>query len=353
VTRAAETPASLRSERDPAAWDSLVRDHPHGHVLQSWAWGEIKRDHGWRPARVVASDGSNRAAAQLLLRPVYGLSVAYVPRGPLLSGSAQLDRELIRGLRRFARSKRAVFLRLEPNLRQDEEEGATFASLLAAEGFRTADAMQPRSTVQLDLSQGLEQLHAGISKGHRADIRRAERNGVEVRQSRDPADLDAFYRLLEATARRKEFGIHARGYYDTVLTALGDRASLLLAEHDGQVVAASFILGWGREAQYMYSASSDAGFKLRASHLIQWRAIQWAASMGCRRYDLWGIPDVAVTDTATPEQVEQAMAAHPLSGVYRFKRGWGGSIVRLLPAFDAVNLWPAYLVWQRLRRTTV
>ncbi len=68
-------------------------------------------------------------------------------------------------------------------------------------------------------------------------------------------------------------------------------------------------------------------------------------------YDFWGIPDAFGQMMRRPDgeqkQLEQAAKAHPLYGVYRFKKGWGGQIVRYLPAYDQVYLPPVYWLWQR------
>jgi lipid II:glycine glycyltransferase (peptidoglycan interpeptide bridge formation enzyme) len=47
------------------------------------------------------------------------------------------------------------------------------------------------------------------------------------------------------------------------------------------------------------------------------------------------------------EQIEEQAKAHPLYGAYRFKKGWGGDLVRYLPAYDQVYLAPAYWLWRR------
>ena len=58
--------------------------------------------------------------------------------------------------------------------------------------------LQPRSTIRLDLTRGEDELLAGFSKGHRADIKRAERDGVTIRVG-SVADID----VLHADARAR------------------------------------------------------------------------------------------------------------------------------------------------------
>ena len=62
-----------------AGWDEFVRAHPRGHILQTSAWGRLKADY-----RLASRNGSGGPAGALVLfRRVRGLTLAYVPRGPL------------------------------------------------------------------------------------------------------------------------------------------------------------------------------------------------------------------------------------------------------------------------------
>ncbi|HEX6290421.1 MAG TPA: peptidoglycan bridge formation glycyltransferase FemA/FemB family protein [Herpetosiphonaceae bacterium] len=338
---------------DATAWDTLVGQHAQGHMLQSWAWGELKQQFGWQPLRVSVTDGAAVAAAQVLIRPLYGLSVAYVPRGPLFAADETLNYALLQTLQRIARRRRAAFLRLEPNMPETSDATKALHSWLQVQRFVVAAPMQPRSSIHLDLTPAPDALFAAFSKGHRADVRRAERNGVTVRVGTTDADLDTFYTIMQATGERQSFAIHARGYYQAALRLFGDAARLLIAEHDGAALAAFLVFGWGREATYMYSGSTESGLKQGANHLLQWHAIQWARERGCTIYDLWGIPDAfgQMAHASSDEQarLEQAAKEHPLYGVYRFKKGWGGHVVRYLPAYDRVYLAPLYWLWQRRR----
>src|SRR5258708_2577424 len=48
-------------------WDQFVTNHPHGHFLQSWGWGELKASAGWHPLRLALLDGTQIVAAAHIL----------------------------------------------------------------------------------------------------------------------------------------------------------------------------------------------------------------------------------------------------------------------------------------------
>jgi lipid II:glycine glycyltransferase (peptidoglycan interpeptide bridge formation enzyme) len=377
------------AEPDARGWDAFTARHPQGHLLQSSGWGALKQQVGWQARRVlVVGPAGPQAGAQLLLRRRLGLSAAYVPRGPLFGDSWEVNALLLAALDRIARGQRAVFLRLEPNVLEDDPQAGDLHSALLIQGFRTATPLQPRTSLHLDLSPAPEQLLAGMSKGHRADIRRAVREGVAVRPGQGAADLAAFYTIMEQTAARAEFAIHSRAYYqaawelfhsgmdDLPLPAQrasvprgedqplppprpsqrergpGGEGQLFLAEQNGVTLAACMIFAWAGAGLYLYGGSTEAGLKSGANHALQWHAIQWARALGCPLYDFWGVPDqfglAAITaDAAERARLEEQAKADPLYGVFRFKKGFGGQVKRYLPAYDRVYLPPLYALWQR------
>lgn len=79
------------------------------------------------------------------------------------------------------------------------------------------------------------------------------------------------------------------------------------------------------------------------TYLLQWRAMQWAKERGCTGYDLWGVPDE--DEAALEAQFENRHDG--LWGVYRFKRGFGGQVLRSAQALDRVYIAPLY--WAYLR----
>lgn len=337
---------------DQTGWDAFVATHSAGHLLQSSGWGALKARFGWTPhCYAVAAGGGIRAGALVLEKQRFGLSVLYVPRGPLFSGEAHIDELLLDHIIRIGRRRRAVFVRLEPNLAEHDPRAAAIHTWLIAYTMQPAAPIQPRSTIHLDLTPEPEHLLAGMSKGHRSDIKRAAREGVVVREGL-PSDLGAFYAIMKETSTRAGFAIHTPDYYASILELFGDTVRLWLAERNGVTIAAAMIAVWGATAIYLYSGSTAEGLQYGAQHAIQWHAIRWARARGATQYDFWGIPDAlgqaaASTDHAARARLEAEAEHDPLYGVYRFKKGFGGAPVRYLPAYDRVLIPLLYTIWQR------
>ncbi len=344
-------PLILDRPGDQADWDARVAAAPQAHLLQSWAWGELKSRFGWRVQR-VAVEG---ACAQVLYRSLpAGLgSIAYVPKGPLLDfADVAAAGRLLEAIRPLARAQSAICLKIEPNAAEDTAvaedtdaaEDLSLAERLATLGFRpSTQTVQPRRTLLIDLDDEPDALLAGMKQKTRYNVRLAARRGVRVRAGHGD-DLPAFYRLMRITAERDGFGIHSQDYYESAHYLLVEPGlgRLLLAEHEGSLLAALVVMAFGSGACYMYGASADEGRNLMPTYLLQWESMLWAKEVGCRTYDLWGVPD-------EEEEVLEANfteRSDGLWGVYRFKRGFGGRLVRTAGAWDLVYAPLRYRLYQ-------
>lgn len=325
----------------PEAWDRLVAQEPRGHLLQTWAWGELKGAFGWTPIRLALEiDGQLVAGAQTLYRRLGPVSMGYIPRGPVLpQEDPQMVEALWRAIHRRSRRMRAFSLKIEPEWYDEEAHRHDW---LVAHGFRPSQGcIQPRRTIIVDLSADEQEILARMKSKWRYNIRLSRRKGVEIREE-GLQGLDAFYRLMRITSERDGFGIHSLAYYRRTLELFSpsNRVRLYMAYYQSQPLAGLIVFAFNQHAWYMYGASSNAHREKMPNHALQWRAMQWAKSVGCTQYDLWGITDV-----------EPNSPSAALMGVQRFKAGFGGETVRTVGAYDRVYLPPLYWlmrqVWSR------
>jgi len=166
----------------------------------------------------------------------------------------------------------------------------------------------------------------------RYNIGLAQKRGVVVRDCGDGAScgqsLEIFYRMLKETALRDGIAVHGAEYYRALFDdsfgtnhAIPTQIRLYIAAHEGDDLASIVALFRGKEATYLYGASSNIKRNLMAPYALQWKAMQDAKASGCAVYDLFGIP---------PDE----SPGHPMAGLYRFKTGFGGRIVHRPGSWD-------------------
>jgi peptidoglycan pentaglycine glycine transferase (the first glycine) len=330
---------------DGREWNQVLAKCPDAHVLQSYEWGEVKGRWGWRPLRLLLQEGERVcAAASVLHRPIphTPFCLLYVPKGPAFDyQDLSLWPKVLESLEHLARRERAILLKVDPDLRRNvgmeshqlEPAASAVTGLLKARGWRfSPEQIQFRNTVLVDLRPSEDDILMAMHSKTRYNIRLAERRDVRVEEAGE-GDLARFYRLYAHTSARDEFLIRPFGYYrDIWRTFLRARyGQLFLAYYGEQCLAGLFLFRWGEKAWYLYGASSDEERQRMPNHALQWVAIKWAKAQGCTTYDLWGAPEVL-------------NESDPLWGVYRFKSGFGGHVVRYLGAYD----YPAHPLLYRL-----
>jgi peptidoglycan pentaglycine glycine transferase (the first glycine) len=105
---------------DQASWDSALASLPRPHVLQTWEWGDFKSRWGWQPKRLLFEEGGQIVAAAQILRrqlPRIPLSVAYVPKGPVLDYDNHLRlHQLLSLLEQLAKEQRSLFIKIDPDV---------------------------------------------------------------------------------------------------------------------------------------------------------------------------------------------------------------------------------------------
>jgi len=340
-------------------WNELISDLPNPHFLQTYEWGQVKAKYGWSPLYAVwgadgkwtvESDPSSLttyqlpiAAALILKRQIIRngfaarLSVLYSPKGPLLDWENEsLRNRVLNDLQSFAKKQGAIFLKCDPDVvlgtgvpdsegEVPENSGQVVMSEMKRRGWEySSDQIQFRNTVLIDLNPTEDEMLARMKQKTRYNIRLAEKKGVSLRIGA-LGDLPMLYKMYAETSVRDGFVIRDEEYYKTVWTLFMNSSEPtcepIIAEVDGEPVAAIFVFYFAGRAYYVYGMSRNLHREKMPTYLLQWEAMKRAKAKGCTVYDLWGAPEVFDESDS-------------MWGVYRFKEGLGGKVVRTLGAYD-------------------
>lgn len=332
-------------------------------IQQTAYWSEVKKQQGLQTRAFnfrtktadlyTHSDSDTYFIGDLLivLQPIdKEHSIAYVPYGPEVEPSEENQgyflEQLSESLREFLPAK-CIMIRYDLPWQSLWAKGESSYDLhgnwlgvpeksiqelrlnYSTEHWRLRKAntdILPSNTLFMDLRKDRDELLAEMKSKTRYNINLSKRKGVTVR-SLGIESLDVWYDLYRQTAARNNFFLHDMEYFRIVLSArANDSASpadvyLLVAEVEGKALAAMFLVLSGQRGTYLYGASATEGRNYMASYALQWRAMEMAKERGCTEYDFFG-----TAPNADP--------SHPMYGLYRFKKGFGGEMYHRMGCWD-------------------
>ena len=337
------------------------------HFLQTRFWASFKAMHGWTPyffegTAVTQDDNKTKFNITVLVRKLKSfVSIAYIPLGIELSEENQkiiqynsaeyllLLQDTARELKKLL-PKTVFCIRFDPPIEffTNEERTEYLRECKKANDRekihlkKSPTDVQPPDTVLLQLDKTEEELLSAMKPKWRYNIRLAEKKGVTVRAA-GAENIESFYKVFMETATRDRIAVHGKDYYKSLLELSADvnhvKTTLYIAEHEGETLAGIITLFTDTEAVYLYGASSDNKRNLMPAYILQWTAIQDAKKFGSQVYDFYGIP---------PTDDEH----HPMHGLYRFKTGFGGTVVHRAGSIDMpvkTVFYAFYILLEKLR----
>ncbi|MBQ6354992.1 peptidoglycan bridge formation glycyltransferase FemA/FemB family protein [Candidatus Saccharibacteria bacterium] len=315
---------------DKKAWDKFVTSFPEANFLQSWDFYEFHKARGLEIVRriVLEEPGAGRRAkivaayAGVVEHAKRGRHLA-IAGGPILDWSRKaLVRKVFEDIHFMGEKNDCVFVRVRPQLELSDKSQKLFRDL----GLKKAPMyLSVEYAGILDLTKSEDEILAGMRQRLRRALRKGAKNNIEVTTSTDPKDIHTFYEIQLQTAKRHDFVSFSEDFLTKQFQAFAPNGEAVLytAKHEGEILAQNFMIFYGNEASYHYGVSSELGTKLSGAPLLHMQAMRDARERGIKRYSFWGI--VAEDDTK-----------HRFYGVSQFKRGFGVSELKYLPAHDLI-----------------
>ena len=309
---------------DKQQWDDFVTSHEEANFLHSWQWGEFHLSRGKTVVRRGVFDGDK-------LIGVYEGEVETARRGRhiAVAGGPIVDwtdkpavEALVADMREQGRKYHCAFVRVRPQLEKTDGSMRLFREL----GLHAAPMyLSVELAGVLDLEKSEDELLKNMRQRLRRALRKAEKNGITIEKSTDPARMKEFYDIQLQTAGRHHFIAFSEDFLTKQFAAFAEDNSAVLytARYNGEVLAQNFMIFYGKEASYHYGVSTELGTKLSGAPLLHMQAMRDARERGIKRYNFWGI-------------VDEDDTKHRFYGVSVFKRGFGVDELRYVPAHDLI-----------------
>ncbi len=285
-------------------WNRWILEIPGATFFHTSEWAHVlTQSYNFTLHNAVVRDGSGQICAILPVAEVrswwtgrrgvclpFSDECAPLARNPAVLASA------VQTLSELGRRRRWDYLEIRGG-------GETPDNAIQSDEFLT-HRIPLEATEQLQFSR--------LKDTHRRNIRKAQREGVEIHHFRSTEGIRAYYALHCLT--RKRLGVPPQPWrffrlLEKYVIEAG-RGFVSLARFDQHWIAGAVYFEFASEALYKFGASNPEFQHLRANNLLMWEALHHFREKGLRQLSL------GRTDTHS-------------TGLLQFKRGWGGEESRV------------------------
>lgn len=338
----------FREVKNEAEYNPLLisKDTP---FTQAWFFGQWQEMMGRKVRRFeILKNSKTIGFFQAIVYPlVFSKKLIYIPHAPILRQGFGWQAEFLKVLHEklveIGKEENTVFIRFDlyshnPNYGSIENFEKYFRKI--PNYAYHSSYFQPKYEWILDLNKTEEELFKAMHPKTRYNIGLAERRGVKVEIVKQDFKkyFDDFYRLVKETAKRDNFNLHPKIYYENIFnTVNAENAFLTIAGYKNKILLVNLILTFGKIAYFLFGGSSNEHKNLMFSYLAQWETIKEVKRRGFEIYNFGAVGSSTL------------LRVNNFEGISRFKKGFGGRILEYSDSYDLI-LKPFWYFLYNLRK---
>jgi len=300
-------------------WDELFNQCQGVNLLQTWEYGEAKKNiQGWSPERyVILINNLPVAVVQALTKkfPIIG-KMTRINRGPLWLPAFNnvIKEDIVEFLHDYFILQKKSCLLIAPNILTSEQA----LSRLEKASFLKSNKNH-WSSIILDLSLPEEELRNNLKKKWRNLLKKSEKSELELEVGDSPEQINFLLSQYERLKAEKKFSGPSSDLIRELIKVPANKLTLkvLLAKSKQKRIGGIMVLGSSRTCQYLIGWNSLEARKVNANYFLLWQALLLFKNLEFSRFDLGGI-----NQETSP-------------AITHFKRGLGGQEYALIGEFEA------------------
>jgi lipid II:glycine glycyltransferase (peptidoglycan interpeptide bridge formation enzyme) len=294
---------------DPSIWNNVILRNVDIHnVFQRYEWALLmKESYGYKPLFATIRDGENLLGGLLYFKkPVIKFLSSYETCGGPSYVNANhflsIKSEIIKHL--ACLPGYPFYISIRPRVDDKDEVFYNKYNFMKSIFY----------TIIIDVAQNEETIWSSFSKNTRYNVRKAEKNNVEVKEAKNWSQWFDFYKLHVAHCLDRRIAPKNLEFfkylYDVFLSK--DLCRLLIAYKDNLLIGGSlFFCSNGVMTDYI-GAIDDRYRKFAINDLFMWETIKYGTKNEYFLFDLG--------DTWPNPQ------SH-LYSIHQFKNKWGGQLI--------------------------
>lgn len=272
------------TEPDSATWDRVWEQCDHATYFHSREWAELwstytSGRYRVRPRLITFADGKTALLPLVRRRIARGLIKTY-ETGPVTTFGGWISTDGLTD--EHARSAAAYVASQVKNVTWRVNPYDPHAAVVAEM------ATHDDTTHVLELARGFDAIFRTWSKGHRAAVKQARREGITVKTAEGVEEWRAYYGAYEDSVRRwgeSASTVYGWPLFETLARSRSGNVRLWLAIRGENVAAGSLCFYARKHVVYWHGAAYEEYFKMRPVNLLIHDAVREACADGYRWFD--------------------------------------------------------------------
>ena len=144
--------------------------------------------------------------------------------------------------------------------------------------------------ITMDISSP-EVIWNNLTSKNRNMIRKAQKNGVQIYNGRDPELFHRFMNIYNDTMNKDhaiDYYYFDDAFYDSILNDLPNHAQVFYAVYQNETIAVAIMIAANGKMNYHLSGSLRDYSHLAATNLLLYKAALWGCDNGCKTFYLGG-----------------------------------------------------------------
>ncbi|HEX7116983.1 MAG TPA: FemAB family XrtA/PEP-CTERM system-associated protein [Steroidobacter sp.] len=315
-----------------AEWDRFIASHASGSFYHLYDWKLINEQALGHECEYLAArwpDGTVEGVLPLVFvkSQLFGrilCSMPFVNYGGPLATTPEATSALLESATRRARDLKASYLELR-----------------CPSPLETSMQVSLRKvSLTVPLMADPEALFASFSQKHRKNIRRAQKNNLEVRIGGAEL-LKDFYSVLEQSWRGLGTPLYSIDYFERILATFPNNTTVYVCSHQNRPINVALTGHYNGTVEGMWAGGLPETRHLDGNYVLYWEMLRHACLQGHQRFHLG-----RSTADSGAEQFKSKWNARSEQLYWYFYRPDGGSMPEL--NVDNPKFKLAIAVWRRL-----
>lgn len=257
-------------------WEEYIENHPDSTFYHQHEWKEvIGRSFGHKSYYLMAIEHDQTVGVfpiihlkSLLFGSIF-CSMPFLNFGGICADDADVENALLSEAGKILKSSGGSYLEMRHKKKS----------------IADIPVKTHKVSMTLELNSDPDILWKNFKTKHRTNIRRAYKNGLEIKVG-GREYLKEFYEILSIGWRDLGTPFYKFSFFETILDTFSDAVEIYLVYHDGIPIATAFNGLFKDTVEGMWTYSLREFAKLQTNYLLYWEMIKRACEGGYKLYHL-------------------------------------------------------------------